>query len=441
MVVRGSSGFEQPLGRTNKAAIDPEIWPRIASVPVTMKSQWGARKAEAAFAQACDKAALELQGARADLLVDEESLFVRIAESGWLGLAESYMAGEWRSSNLVDVLTRLLEVGYSPKAKARPQGGVYTGLDLPPDLVRLSTDDGLSSFGSVFSAVPTTERTEMKSFVRGAGHGHEPGTHYVDVTTLSDPTFVERQDLAAGQLKTVTMLLDAAHVRGGTHLLDFPSSGPSVPIVAGQREATVDALSADVDHVQDTRQILNLAGHDDRAHVELIDSPILAPRDWMHHYDAIVSIEKLETMGERARRAYVKSLDRMLTMGGYVSMQTVVTTGVMRSSTESGLDVAKAYLWPSQEYLDVMSIHKLFDTETGLRIIGQTHVGNHYVKGIRIQRENFEGRSREAAAEGFDAVYRRMWVFYLSMKEALFRVGALDAVQLKITTRNRRGRR
>lgn len=441
MVVRGSSGFGQPLGRTNKAAIDPEIWPRIASVPVTMKSQWGARKAEAAFAQACDKAALELQGARADLLVDEESLFVRIAESGWLGLAESYMAGEWRSSNLVDVLTRLLEVGYSPKAKARPQGGVYTGLDLPPDLVRLSTDDGLSSFGSVFSAVPTTERTEMKSFVRGAGHGHEPGTHYVDVTTLSDPTFVERQDLAAGQLKTVTMLLDAAHVRGGTHLLDFPSSGPSVPIVAGQREATVDALSADVDHVQDTRQILNLAGHDDRAHVELIDSPILAPRDWMHHYDAIVSIEKLETMGERARRAYVKSLDRMLTMGGYVSMQTVVTTGVMRSSTESGLDVAKAYLWPSQEYLDVMSIHKLFDTETGLRIIGQTHVGNHYVKGIRIQRENFEGRSREAAAEGFDAVYRRMWVFYLSMKEALFRVGALDAVQLKITTRNRRGRR
>lgn len=441
MVVRGSSDFGRPLGKAQKSSIDPEVWPRIAEVPVTVKSQWGARKAEAAFAQACDKAGLQLQGARADLLVDEETMFVRIATSGWLGLAESYMAGEWRSTNLVDVLTRLLEVGYSPKAKATHVGGAYTGLDLPPDLVRLSTQDGLSSFGPVFSGVPTTERTEMKSYVRGAGHGHEPGTHYVDVTTLTDPSLVERADLAAGQLKTVTMLLDAAHVRGGTHLLDFPSSGPSVAIVAGQREATIDTLSPDLDHVQDTRQILNLAGHDDRAHVELIDSPLLAPRDWMHHYDAITSIEKLETMGPRARCMYVKSLDRMLTMGGYLSMQTVVTTGAMRSSAESGLDVAKAYLWPAQEFLDIEGLHRLFDSETGLRIIGQTHVGNHYVKGVRIQRENFEGRSREAAAEGYDAVYRRMWVFYLSMKEALLRVGALDVVQLKITTRNRRGRR
>lgn len=438
--MRRSSRNPQSVRKSAGAfVVDPQTWPRVATVPDGVKATWGARKAEAAFAKACDKAGFELQGARADLTVDEETLFARIADSGWLGIAESYMAGEWRTTDLVGVLTRLLEVGYVPKGRLDISSS-YTGLELPPELVRLYSGDAMSSFGTQFSGVPTTERKAVKSFVRGAGHGSEPSTHFVDVTTLTDPMHVERADLASGQLATVTSLLDGAHVRGGTHLLDFPSSGAAVAIVAAQRSATVDSLSADHELVKDTRNVIDVVGHDDRVHVELIDSPLPAPRDWMHHYDAIVSIEKLETMGPKARRVYAKSLDRMLTMGGYISLSSVVTTR-NNQDANAALDVAKMYLWPAQEHMGVNDIHRLFDTETGLRVIGQTHVGNHYLRGLRFQRENFEGKEREAAAEGFDATYRRMWVFYLSMKEALFTTGALDAVHFKITTRNRRGRR
>ena len=52
-----------------------------------------------------------------DLTIDHEELFSRLATTGWLGLAESYMAGEWRTEKLSDVLVALLSVGYRPRGR------------------------------------------------------------------------------------------------------------------------------------------------------------------------------------------------------------------------------------------------------------------------------------------------------------------------------------
>ncbi|ERA55866.1 cyclopropane-fatty-acyl-phospholipid synthase, partial [Corynebacterium diphtheriae DSM 43988] len=51
------------------------------------------------------------------------------------------------------------------------------------------------------------------------------------------------------------------------------------------------------------------------------------------------------------------------------------------------------------------------------------------------------GNIRQAAADGFDVVYRRLWIYQLAMREALFIAGAVDAVQCLATTRHRRGGR
>ena len=103
------------------AAVDAQAWPSIASAPEGSLLSLRARIAEAQFAKACDNAGLELDpSSQPDLIVDHEFLFHRIAQSGWLGLVESYMAGEWRtpdSATLVKVLSRLLTTGYAPRGK------------------------------------------------------------------------------------------------------------------------------------------------------------------------------------------------------------------------------------------------------------------------------------------------------------------------------------
>src|SRR5699024_4380502 len=80
--------------------------------------------------------------------------FARIAHGGWLGLAESFMAGEWStpdSATLVKVLTRLLEVDYNPATKAVSISESFGG-ELPDDLVALYSGDGLSHHGGLFAS-------------------------------------------------------------------------------------------------------------------------------------------------------------------------------------------------------------------------------------------------------------------------------------------------
>ena len=139
------------------ASIDAEAWPGVASVPSSRRARHSARRVEAEFAQACAKAGIELEGEDPDITVLHDALFARIADSGWLGLGESYLAGEWTtpdSDRLVTVLQRLLGVGYKPKDKELPVEDSTPG-ELPMDLVKLYAGDSLSHSGGIFaSGVP-----------------------------------------------------------------------------------------------------------------------------------------------------------------------------------------------------------------------------------------------------------------------------------------------
>lgn len=424
------------------AHIDANAWPGVVDTPDGFITKVKARKAEADFAIACQKAGLSFTGESPDLAVLHEEFFARLAHAGWLGVAEGFMAGEWFTEDLPKVLAGLIRTGYRPRSTQVLAGGNYTGKEIPLSLVRHYSGDGMSTHGTVFaSGVPTTERVSLKSYVPGAGRANEPSAHFVDITHFAPPTAVERADLQDAQLRSVTMLLDRAHVGMGSHIVDYPSSGGALPLAAAARRATVDVLSADADFVRSLRKILEHTDVDSSVHIELLDDLLPKPKAWPASYDAITSVEKLELMGQKVQREYVKSFDRLLAPGGYVSVQTVITTDAFSTAADRSLDVLRAYVAPGLHHLSMPEVHKLFDVSSQLRVIAQTHVGSHYLQGLRMQREIFEGKLREAAADGYDQVYRRLWVFQLALKEALFEIGALDAVQLTATTRKRRGRR
>jgi len=418
------------------AAIDAVAWPGVARVPAGRLVDLRARLAEASFARACDHAGLQLDpDADPDLVVEHEALFSRLAVSGWLGLAESFMAGEWRSDKLVDVLAALISTGFRPRVPVPAPSG-YGGGELPTEIVALGSGDGLSAFGGVFaSGVPTTVRTAVPNHAPGRG----PDTHFVDLTTFSAPEAVDREDLGAAQTRTATMLLDAARVTAGTHLLEFACSGGAVAIQAAHRRATVDTLTADPEQAAAVGEELLLAGVEPNVHVSVVDGPV--PGDLRGSYDAIVSVEKLEVLQARDRVRYLRMLDRSLTVGGYAAMQSVVATDALSAAAKQALHALRAYIWPGLEHMSIDEVHKLADRESGLRIVGQTHIGGHHEVSLAMQRSLFEGHLREAAAAGFDIAFRRLWVYQFALREALFRLGMLDTVQFTMTHRHRRGRR
>lgn len=428
------------MSANHLAVIDGNAWPAVAELPQPVLRGLRSRAAEAQFAAALEKA--DLTAARdGDLTVQHESLFARLAAAGWTGLAESFLAGEWQAADLAATLSSLIGSGYRPRTpKITPD---FSGVgELPPELVRLFAGDGMSASAGIFaSAVPTTVRDAVPSYVSGAGRGREPGHHFVDVCTFAPPALAERADLGDAQRRAADLLLDGAGVRTGTHVLEYPSSGGAVAVAAALRKAAVDTLTGDVDLAAAVKERLTLAGVGDSVQTVVRDSVLTGAKDWRSRYDAIVMMEKLEAVSPKQRVDMVKGIDRMLEIGGRAAVQVTIATEKMTPAARDALRVLTHYIWPGLDYPTMTELHQLVDRHSGLRIVAQTHVGTHAELSLQFQASLFNAHKREAAAEGFDAVYRRLWDYQFALRRALFSLGMLDTVQIELTHRNRGGRR
>lgn len=428
------------------STIDSETWPGIATVPSGLLGGVRARRAEAEFAKACARAAIRLDSDdehQAEMTVLHDALFSRIAASGWLGFAESYMAGEWTtpdSDGLVKVLSKLINAGYNPRASAvAPTNS--SGGELPQELIRLFSGDSMSLHGGIYSSgVATTVRTEVPSFDNNKA-GRSPKTHFVDKTEVSDPSSVDRKDLKDAQIRAADWLLDATLTGAGSHVLIYSATGAQPAIRATARRATVDILTADDNHASDLEDELVLAGAAESVHCHVTQEPVVGPREWRGRYDCVISMEQLETLAPSQRKAYFSSVSRLLAHGGKLGMQAVIADEKATPAAHSATSVLRAYIWPGLEYPTMTELHRVIDKSSGLRIIAQTHFRSHYVESLAQQRSYFEGHVREAAAAGFDQVFRRLWVYQFALREALLRTGQTDAVQITATHRHRGGRR
>ena len=98
-------------------------------------------------------------------------------------------------------------------------------------------------------------------------------------------------------------------------------------------------------------------------------------------------------------------------------------------------------MWPGLSYVSTETLARIVDRKTGLRIIAETHAPQHLATSLGLQRATFDSHLRDAAADGFDPVYRRLWVWQLALRQALAELRMIDLTQLTLTARNRRGRR
>ncbi|SDS07971.1 class I SAM-dependent methyltransferase [Corynebacterium timonense] len=431
------------MPQSHLESIDAEAWPGVATVPAGRATRLRARHAEAVFARACAKAGIELDpAAGAKIVVARPEVFARIADSGWVGLAEGFMAGEWSATStdaLVDALESLIRGGYRPKARPAVQAGSHAAAsgDVPPELVQLYAGDGMSGFAGHFATgVPTKERVAVTSHVPGAGRGGAPATHFVDVTTIGAPLDAERGDLAHAQARSVEMLLEAARVGSGTHLAEYPASGGAIAIEAARRGATVDSFAADAAAAGAIRERVTFAG--------VSGSAIRVAQEGQQRrgsYDAAVSVERLEALAPREKAGYLAGLGALIHPGGRIALQTIMRTPTYSASADAALDSLRAYVWAGLSFATPDELATLVDRRTELRIIAQSHAPEHVAHSLRLQRQTFDAHLREAAADGFDAVYRRLWQWQFALREALARAGMLDLVHVTLVPRTRRGRR
>ncbi|MEV6278831.1 cyclopropane-fatty-acyl-phospholipid synthase family protein [Nocardia sp. NPDC051832] len=396
----------------------------LPAVPAGPRARFRARCAEFLFRRAVSRIPLRVElpngsvlgaGARTEMLPrliirDPAAFFARLGGQGLIGFGESYTAGEWTAPDPAAVLsvlaariTRLIPAalqgfrGVLPARPARELGtaannraNVAHHYDLSNELYQLFLDETMTYSSALFE----------------------------------DPGRASWELLAAAQRRKIDQLLDAAGVGAGTKVLEIGTGWGELSIRAAARGATVHSVTLSDQQVRLARNRVAAAGFADAVRIELCDY-----RDVRGEYDAIVSVEMIEAVGYRYWPVYFETLDQRLAPGGRVALQAITMPHDRMLATRDTYTWIQKYIFPggflpSTEAITAATGH------TRLRVRERYCFGPHYAQTLRLWRERFDARAADVAALGFDALFRRLWQFYLAYSEAGFRSGYLDVQQI-----------
>lgn len=418
--------------------IDEERWPNLAEPPRTRFQGLRARDVTERLEALLQAQGVSLQsGSTPNMVVRDGLVIDRIVADGWLGLAEGYLAAEWTAEPLVEVLKVILSQPLERKSshflgrlgsKDRHDFGSVRPGEIPEGLVELYAGSTRATGAALFASSSRTSSTKRVS-VQSGSSSRAAESWPIDITYFGQPDPVERQDLDAAQLRRIDAMLDEAGVRPGDRVLELPSSGGQLAVQAALRGASVDVLTSDEDHADAVEARVRAAGVAGAVRVELIDGAIPSPRQWSGTYEAIFSVERMETLGAAGLRHYLRTVDRMLAADGVAVIQSIVATSALEKTSREALDIMRAYVWPALEYPSVTAVRETTAKHTKLQVVAENHIGTHLAATLPLWRANFAARERQAAAAGFDAVFRRLWEFQLALHQALVETDQLDCVQ------------
>ena len=151
----------------------------------------------------------------------------------------------------------------------------------------------------------------------------------------------------------------------------------------------------------------------------------------MQQYDAIVSIEMFEAVGETYWPAYFDTVKRSLKPGGRAVVQTILIDDALFERYRTGSDFIQQYVFPG----GMLPSPSRFTEEAaraGLKVTRQENFGLDYAETLKRWRHSFHEQIDAVRAQGYDERFLRIWHFYLAYSEAGFRVGSVDVAQFRL---------
>lgn len=419
-------------GLPDHASVDSTRWPDVAAPPVGRTVSTRARAAEHLFRRATDRLDIRIEypdgalgGLRHSVVQPRmivrrpDALWRRIGSGGLIGFGEAFMAGDWTTDDLVGVLTAFAErpgdlvprplqwlrAAALPKhplsehnTAANTRRNIARHYDLSNDLFASFLDDTMSYSSALFDQP-----------LRGSDR----------------PAW---SDLATAQHRKIDRLLDLAGVGPGTRLLEIGTGWGELCLRAAARGATVRSVTLSSEQRDLARTRVEAAGHADRVQIDLLDY-----RQVDGTYDAVVSVEMIEAVGQRYWPAYFQTIDRVLAPGGRVAIQAITMPHDRLMASRNTYTWVHKYIFPGGQLTSIPGLRAVAAGSTSLRLTETGAMGRHYAETLRLWRERFRGNADEVLRLGFDQTFLRMWQFYLAYSEAGFRSGYLDVHQLLFT--------
>jgi cyclopropane-fatty-acyl-phospholipid synthase len=350
-------------------------------------------------------------------VVRPHSLYRRLEAHPKIGLGEAYMAGDWRAAPGTDLAEALMPFA------------ARMGRLVPKPLLSLR--------GLVDRAIPQSMRNTLEGSRSNISAHYDlsndlfalfldPSMSYS--SALFDPSRPRAaQDLHGAQLRKVDALLDAADVRTGSRVLEIGTGWGELAIRAARRGAMVTSVTLSAEQRDLAMKRIADAGVGERVEVRLQDY-----REVTGQFDAIVSCEMIEAVGEEYWETYFRQIDHLLAPGGSVAVQAILMEHHRLMATKGSFGWIQKYIFPGGLIPSMEAIREVTRDSTTLRVDRAHAFGADYAETLRRWRGDFLDAWPAVHALGFDETFRRMWEFYLAYCEAGFAMHYLDVAQIRL---------
>jgi cyclopropane-fatty-acyl-phospholipid synthase len=344
----------------------------------------------------------------ADLTVRDHRAVAEIVRQGLTGFAESYMAGDLDTSDLGGLMR---------------WGAANQASWFDHQLSRL-----LLPFRRLWQRIrPERRHRRVRTINDHYNLGNDFYSTWLDETmTYSSARFASPdQSLEEAQRNKYRSIADQAGLRPGMRVLEIGCGwGGFAEYAAAERGCEVVGVTLSEEQAAYARKRMADVGLADVVDIEIQDF-----RGVEGEFDAVVSIEMIESIDEKQWPALFSKVNASLKPGSRAAMQIITTTDSEWETYRSRADFIQQYIFPGGQ-LPAPKILRSMSAAVGLAVEQIETFGLDYARTLAGWRDRFLAAWPALEIEhGLDDRFQRMWDLYLSLCEAGFRIGRINVEQ------------
>ena len=349
-------------------------------------------------------------GTVAAITLKNWNVFAAALKSGDIGFAESYIAGDWTTPHLAELLKLLI-------ANRQAIEGMVYGTWAGRLLYRLK-----------HLLHRNTRANSQKNIHAHYDLGNAFYALWLDETMNYSSAWFEGRldgDLSAAQHAKVRRALTLAGVAPGSRVLEIGCGwGALAEMATTEFGATLTGVTLSTEQLDFARQRMARLGVGSQADLRLQDYRDIQDGP----YDAICSIEMIEAVGQEYWPTYFQSVQRLLKPGGRACIQSIVIDDALFDRYTRSTDFIQQYNFPGG-CLPCPREFRRQAQAAGLRVVDELAFGLDYAETLRRWHERFVAQRTHILQQGFDQRFLHIWEFYLAYCEAAFTMGNIDLVQ------------
>ena len=345
---------------------------------------------------------------RADITLEDRGAVIDVIRKGLLGFSEAYMDQRVDTSDLRELL---LWGTANQRSWFRHPLAVFT-----------------DPFRRIWQRIrPERRHPRVATMNDHYNLSNEFYEAWLDDTmTYSSARFARaEQDLSDAQRNKYRMLADHVGLEPGMRVLEIGCGwGGFAEYAAKERGCAVLGITLAERHARYAEKRMAGAGLAGQVEIRTQDF-----RDVRGEFDAIVSIEMIESVDETHWSPLFDTMRQRLRPGAKAAMQVITIDDAAWERYRTRADFIQQYIFPGGQ-LPAPKVLRALAAGNGLEVEQIETFGLDYACTLAIWRDRFVAAWPELEeTHALDERFRRMWDLYLTLCEAGFRIGRINVEQ------------